>query len=137
MMNQAVANYQIHKESPAAFASKVVNQTDRHLFLTGKAGTGKTTFLRYIINHTHKKSIIVAPTGIAAINAGGCAERNHSSSYVSAASWRFDPAGSRCEGSGGMREADRALPIDLEMRLFALLPIGLARFFAGCAFPRL
>jgi hypothetical protein len=41
------------------------------VFLTGKAGTGKTTFLKHIIKHTHKKAAIVAPTGIAAINAGG------------------------------------------------------------------
>jgi len=36
------------KDSDAAFASKLINQTNRHLFLTGKAGTGKTTFLKYI-----------------------------------------------------------------------------------------
>jgi hypothetical protein len=48
-----------------------VNQTNKHLFLTGKAGTGKTTFLRYIRDNTFKKVAIVAPTGVAAINAGG------------------------------------------------------------------
>lgn len=52
-------------------ASRFINSTSRHIFLTGKAGTGKTTFLREIVNHTHKKAIIAAPTGIAAINAGG------------------------------------------------------------------
>ncbi len=55
----------------AELAAKFVNQTDRHVFLTGKAGTGKTTFLKHIIAQTHKKAIVVAPTGIAAINAGG------------------------------------------------------------------
>ena len=45
--------------------------TNKNIFLTGKAGTGKTTFLRHIIQQTHKKAVIVAPTGIAAINAGG------------------------------------------------------------------
>lgn len=55
----------------AELAAKFVNQTDRHVFLTGKAGTGKTTFLKHIIANTHKKAIVVAPTGIAAINAGG------------------------------------------------------------------
>lgn len=55
----------------ALVASKFINQTNRHVFLTGKAGTGKTTFLKHIIKHTHKKAAIVAPTGIAAINAGG------------------------------------------------------------------
>src|SRR5215213_2517882 len=48
-----------------------VNHTSRHLFLTGKAGTGKTTFLKYIKEHTKKNTVIVAPTGVAAINAGG------------------------------------------------------------------
>ena len=48
-----------------------VNQTNKHLFLTGKAGTGKTTFLRYIRDHSFKKMAVVAPTGVAAINAGG------------------------------------------------------------------
>lgn len=55
----------------AVLAARFINQTNRHVFLTGKAGTGKTTFLKYIIQNTHKKAAIVAPTGIAAINAGG------------------------------------------------------------------
>jgi hypothetical protein len=57
--------------SVAELAAKFINQTDRSIFLTGKAGTGKTTFLKQIIQETHKRAIIVAPTGIAAINAGG------------------------------------------------------------------
>ena len=52
-------------------ASRYINTTDRHIFLTGKAGTGKTTFLKYIIDHTYKNTVVAAPTGIAAINAGG------------------------------------------------------------------
>jgi len=48
-----------------------VTQTNRHLFLTGKAGTGKTTFLKYIRDNCIKKTAVVAPTGVAAINAGG------------------------------------------------------------------
>jgi len=48
-----------------------VNQTNKHLFLTGKAGTGKTTFLKYIKENSFKKMAVVAPTGVAAINAGG------------------------------------------------------------------
>ncbi|SEM75187.1 Helix-turn-helix domain-containing protein [bacterium A37T11] len=52
-------------------AVSFVNQTNRHIFLTGKAGTGKTTFLRYIKAHSHKKMAVAAPTGVAAINAGG------------------------------------------------------------------
>lgn len=55
----------------AEIASRFINQTNRHVFLTGKAGTGKTTFLKHILANTHKKAAVVAPTGIAALNAGG------------------------------------------------------------------
>ena len=48
-----------------------VNSTDKNIFLTGKAGTGKTTLLKYLKNNTHKTTAVAAPTGIAAINAGG------------------------------------------------------------------
>ena len=52
-------------------ALQIINYTRRSLFLTGKAGTGKSPFLRYISKNTKKKHVILAPTGIAAINAGG------------------------------------------------------------------
>lgn len=52
-------------------AVSFVNQTNQHLFLTGKAGTGKTTFLKYIRENSHKKMAVTAPTGVAAMNAGG------------------------------------------------------------------
>ena len=52
-------------------ALQLVQYTRRSLFLTGKAGTGKSTFLRYVVEHTKKKNVVLAPTGIAAINAGG------------------------------------------------------------------
>ncbi len=52
-------------------AAKYINHTSRHLFLTGKAGTGKTTFLAGLREQTYKNTIVAAPTGIAAINAGG------------------------------------------------------------------
>lgn len=52
-------------------ALQIIQFTNNSLFLTGKAGTGKSTFLRYIAATTKKKHIILAPTGIAAINAGG------------------------------------------------------------------
>ncbi|MFV0289367.1 MAG: helix-turn-helix domain-containing protein [Mangrovibacterium sp.] len=51
--------------------SQLINSTNQHIFLTGKAGTGKTTFLRNMAKSTHKSMMIAAPTGIAAINAGG------------------------------------------------------------------
>ncbi|WP_332452924.1 helix-turn-helix domain-containing protein [Chryseobacterium aquaticum] len=49
----------------------LIEHTNRSVFLTGKAGTGKTTFLNEFVKKTRKKHIVVAPTGIAAINAGG------------------------------------------------------------------
>lgn len=52
-------------------ALQLIQFTRRSLFLTGKAGTGKSTFLRYICSVTKKKYVVLAPTGIAAINAGG------------------------------------------------------------------
>lgn len=48
-----------------------VEHTGTSIFLTGKAGTGKTTFLRNVVEHSTKRLIVVAPTGVAAINAGG------------------------------------------------------------------
>ncbi len=59
------------ENAPEIIAKQFLNRTNRHLFLTGRAGTGKTTFLRGIVEKTHKKAVIAAPTGVAAINAGG------------------------------------------------------------------
>lgn len=50
---------------------ELIEHTHRSVFLTGKAGTGKTTFLNKLVEKTRKKHVVVAPTGIAAINAGG------------------------------------------------------------------
>jgi hypothetical protein len=55
----------------AKYVLQFINQTQQSVFLTGKAGTGKTTLLREIIHTTHKNTAVVAPTGIAALNAGG------------------------------------------------------------------
>ncbi|AXG73653.1 helicase [Flavobacterium arcticum] len=55
----------------AQYALRFINQTNKSIFLTGKAGTGKTTLLKEIIKTTHKNVVVVAPTGIAALNAGG------------------------------------------------------------------
>ena len=52
-------------------ALQLITHTRQSVFLTGKTGTGKSTFLKYICNHTKKKYVVLAPTGIAAINAGG------------------------------------------------------------------
>lgn len=50
---------------------KLVQFTRQSVFMTGKAGTGKSTFLKYICNNTRKKHVVLAPTGIAAVNVGG------------------------------------------------------------------
>ena len=60
-----------NQNSTFQLAEEFINQTSQHIFLTGKAGTGKTTFLRHIVKTTHKRAVVAAPTGVAAINAGG------------------------------------------------------------------
>ncbi len=50
---------------------RLIRYTNRPVFMTGRAGTGKSTFLKYITRHTTKKHVVLAPTGIAAVNAGG------------------------------------------------------------------
>lgn len=52
-------------------AYRFVTETNENIFLTGKAGTGKTTFLKYLKENATKNIVIAAPTGVAAINAGG------------------------------------------------------------------
>ncbi len=52
-------------------AYRFITETQESIFLTGKAGTGKTTFLKYLREHSSKNMIVAAPTGVAAINAGG------------------------------------------------------------------
>ena len=54
-----------------SLAADAVNFTGCNIFLTGKAGTGKTTFLKYIRENSYKNTVVVAPTGVAAVNAGG------------------------------------------------------------------
>ncbi|MFA3782761.1 helix-turn-helix domain-containing protein [Melioribacteraceae bacterium 4301-Me] len=61
----------IRHNEPFEFAFRFVTETNQNVFLTGKAGTGKTTFLQYLRQNSIKKIIIAAPTGVAAVNAGG------------------------------------------------------------------
>ena len=61
----------IEKDERFELAERYVMHTGVSLFLTGRAGTGKTTFLKYIQDHCPKRHIVLAPTGVAAINAGG------------------------------------------------------------------
>jgi hypothetical protein len=62
---------QIERNDVFNLAFGFVTETSENIFLTGKAGTGKTTFLRYLKEHCAKNIVIAAPTGVAAINAGG------------------------------------------------------------------
>jgi hypothetical protein len=70
--HEAVVPHEAHVETEmATLAARFINSTNRHVFLTGKAGTGKTTFLHKLAAGTHKRHVILAPTGIAALNAKG------------------------------------------------------------------
>ena len=69
-MEQTIQHIDLDNEE-LQHALQIIQFTRRSLFLTGKAGTGKSTFLRHIAATTKKKHIVLAPTGIAAINAGG------------------------------------------------------------------
>ena len=60
-----------HNNQTFQLALALVTESRRNIFLTGKAGTGKTTFLKYVRENCHKQIAVVAPTGVAAINAGG------------------------------------------------------------------
>lgn len=71
-MTETVDNIELDKENVEFNnAAEFVRHTDKLVYLTGKAGTGKTTFLKYIRNTTAKNTVVLAPTGVAAINAGG------------------------------------------------------------------
>ncbi len=63
--------YDRHENREAWTAWQCIMKTDVNLFLTGNAGTGKTTFLKRLRERCHKRMVVVAPTGVAAINAGG------------------------------------------------------------------
>lgn len=66
---EEMASYQINRE--LNMARRLVNETGVNLFLTGKAGTGKTTFLSHLRTYSPKRMVVLAPTGVAAINAEG------------------------------------------------------------------
>ncbi|HRO76835.1 MAG TPA: helix-turn-helix domain-containing protein [Crocinitomicaceae bacterium] len=81
---------------PASICLSYIHQTNRPVFLTGKAGTGKTTLLKRIITESHKQTVVVAPTGIAALNAGGTTI--HSMFYLPFASFIPDYGEARVAG---------------------------------------
>ncbi len=66
-----MATATIERNEIFELAYRFVTETAENIFLTGKAGTGKTTFLKYLKEHCTKNTIVAAPTGVAAINAGG------------------------------------------------------------------
>ena len=61
----------IERNETFDLAYRFVTETSEHIFLTGKAGTGKTTFLKFLKENCTKNTVVAAPTGVAAINAGG------------------------------------------------------------------
>lgn len=71
-MGKVTENENIDLDNPE-FQSvwQLIRHTSNPIFMTGRAGTGKSTFLKYITRHTAKKHVVLAPTGIAAVNAGG------------------------------------------------------------------
>ena len=70
-MKKRMSTTETFENQKLQFVEDLVLHTDAHIFLTGRAGTGKTTFLKSLPTKTHKRMIVVAPTGVAAINAGG------------------------------------------------------------------
>ncbi len=71
-MTKVVDNIELDKDNVEFDkAADFVHHTDKFIYLTGRAGTGKTTFLKYIKDTTDKNVVVLAPTGVAAINAGG------------------------------------------------------------------
>lgn len=64
--SEIITNFDTYRE-----VGNLIENTSSAIFLTGRAGTGKTTFLRNFLEHSDLKSLIIAPTGIAALNAGG------------------------------------------------------------------
>ena len=85
--------------SKIELAAKFINTTAQHVFLTGKAGTGKTTFLNDLAAATHKNFLVVAPTGIAAINAGGTTI--HSQFMLPLGSFTPETSGRQSHAQGG------------------------------------
>lgn len=71
MATSASTTFSLEGNRELELAYQFIEQTDMNVFLTGKAGTGKTTFLRNLREQSPKRMVVVAPTGVAAINAGG------------------------------------------------------------------
>jgi hypothetical protein len=70
-MNNTVGHIEIDFNPEFRRALELMEETDKHVFVTGRAGTGKSTLLQYFRFHTRKKAVVLAPTGVAAVNVGG------------------------------------------------------------------
>jgi hypothetical protein len=105
-------------------AYRFVTETSENIFLTGKAGTGKTTFLKYLKENCSKNIIVAAPTGVAAINAGGV-------TLHSLFQLPFHPflptAASKSELLGKMKFASRRQEIMRKMELLVIDEISMVR----------
>ncbi len=89
-------------------ALDIIKHTKKTVYLTGKAGTGKTTFLKYLKTTTHKNMVIVAPTGVAAINAGG--QTIHSFFQIKPS--LFVPNDKRLRKAANMGDTDQSIIYD-------------------------
>lgn len=94
----------VTEEFSAAF--ELLENSHEHVFLTGKAGTGKSTFLDYFRSHTKKKTVVLAPTGVAAINVRG--QTLHSFFKLK---WGFLEPGKAKEASAKQRQLYRSIDI--------------------------
>lgn len=105
-------------------AYRFVTETSENIFLTGKAGTGKTTFLKYLKENCSKNIVVAAPTGVAAINAGGV-------TLHSLFQLPFHPflptAASKSELLGKMKFASRRQEIMRKMELLVIDEISMVR----------
>ena len=93
-----------------------VEHTGKSIFLTGKAGTGKTTFLRKIVAESSKRLIVVAPTGVAAINAGGVTIHSFFQLPLSPFIPKHYGVGMGMSGSNGVRQSQRRYEFGKEKR---------------------
>ncbi|MBD5295465.1 MAG: AAA family ATPase [Bacteroides sp.] len=108
---------------PADAARKIVEETGVNLFLTGKAGTGKTTFLRRLTERARKRIVVLAPTGVAAINAGGITI--HSFFQLDFAP--FIPGVSTATSASGNRFSRQKISVIRSMDLLVIDEISMVR----------
>ncbi len=106
-------------------ARQLIEQTGTHLFLTGKAGTGKTTFLKRLKADSPKRMIVLAPTGIAAINAGGVTI--HSFFQLPFAPYIPNSSFNAAEGKGKFRFSKEKINIIRSVDLLVIDEISMVR----------